>query len=43
MKSDQVEFWKKRGHPFVKLTSEECKHQIPMLGKIFLMDIALPK
>ena len=43
MKSEQVQFWKKQGHPFVKLTSEECKQHIPMLGKIFLNNIAFPK
>ena len=37
MDSDQVKFWETRGHPFVKLTPEECQHHIPILGKMFHM------
>ena len=32
MESDQVKFWEARGHPFVKLTPEECQRHIPILG-----------
>ena len=40
MNSEQVQFWEKRGHPFVKLTSEECNHHIPTLGKITFINRA---
>ena len=33
MSSDQVKFWENRGHPFIKLTAEECQKHIQILGK----------
>ena len=33
MSSDQVKFWENRGHPFKRLTAEECQNHIPILGK----------
>ena len=33
MESPQAKFWAARGHPFVKLTPEECKTHVPLLGE----------
>ena len=35
MSSDQVKFWENRGHPFKKLSAEECQNHIPILGRNF--------
>ena len=40
MKSEAVKFWSDRGHPFVKLSADECMRHIPSLGNLVYMVIS---
>ena len=39
MKSEAVKFWSDRGHPFVKLSADECMRHVPSLGNLVYMVI----
>ena len=40
MKSEAVKFWSDRGHPFVKLSADECMRHVPSLGNLVYMAIS---
>ena len=40
MKSEAVKFWSDRGHPFVKLSADECMRHVPSLGNLVYMIIS---
>ena len=40
MKSEAVKFWSDRGHPFVKLSADECMRHVPSLGNFVYMVIS---